>query len=275
MPELPEVQTIVSDLNEMVSRRVISEVAVRLPKMMGGDADPFLALLPGAQIEEVIRLGKWVCFKLDRNKLTLVVHLRMTGQFELGPWPETDHWPLHCHVALRLNGFPPDQEALLYRDIRQFGRWFLLDPTELNIHLKKLGPDSLLISPEEFHTRLTKKKSSLKSVLLDQSVIAGLGNIYVDESLFAARLSPTRSAASLVKEETDRLLAEIKRLLTASIATRGSTTSNYKGLKGPGSFQHQHQVYRHSGQPCPACGAQLERSVVAGRTTTFCPDCQR
>jgi formamidopyrimidine-DNA glycosylase len=160
--------------------------------------------------------------------------------------------------------------------MRQFGRLRAFDPEELAAFLAglNLGPDPLVVTPAEFHRRLTARKGRLKGVLLDQRTVAGLGNIYADESLFAAGLSPLRSAASVTAKESKRLLAEIKRILTGAIAARGSTTSSYQGLKGGGSFQRAHQAYGRAGQPCPKCGAPLERLTVAGRSTHHCPRCQ-
>jgi len=283
MPELPEVQTIASDLNDVVGGKTISEVAVSLPKIVAGDLDRFSRLISGAEIESVVRMGKWVRFNLTgiEGPAVMLAHLKMTGQFHLGVWPggpdkKNDGWDIHDHAAFRLRGQSGDASALFYRDIRQFGRLRAFDLMELEEFLTQLaqGPDPLTIEPGEFYKRVTARKGRLKCVLLDQTTVAGLGNIYVDEGLFAAGLSPVRSAAGLARAETDLLLKELKRILSASIKARGSTTSNYQGLKGGGSFQNVHKVYGHAGEPCPKCGAPIERSVVAGRSTHHCPRCQ-
>lgn len=279
MPELPEVQTIASDLDDLVGGRVIEAVQVRLAKIVAGDPGRLVRLLTGAAVGRVERLGKWIIFRLEgpAGPGALLVHLKMTGQFHLGPWPKTDaDWPAYAHAAFRLTGRPPESGALFYQDMRQFGRLRAFDPAGLEAFLAalELGPDPLTVTPAEFHRRLTARRGRLKGVLLDQSVVAGLGNIYADECLFAAWLSPLRSAASLTVTESKRLLDDIKRILTEAIAARGSTTNNYQGLKGGGSFQHAHQAYGRAGEPCPRCGAPLERLVVAGRSTHFCPHCQ-
>jgi formamidopyrimidine-DNA glycosylase (fpg) len=278
MPELPEVQTIAADLDELVGGSIIEAVAVNYPKIVAGEVDHFIRLVSGAEINKIERFGKWIRFLLTgpAGPAAMLVHLKMTGQFELGSWPEPGAWPAHAHAAFRLAGRPAGQDTLFYRDIRKFGRLRAFDEGELAEFLGHLGlgPDPLTVEPEEFFQRLTARKGRLKCVLLDQTTVAGLGNIYVDEGLFAAKLSPLRSAATLSRAETDRLLAETQRILKASIKARGSTTSNYQGLKGGGGFQHSHQAYGRTGQPCSHCGSPLERCLVGGRATHYCPQCQ-
>lgn len=278
MPELPEVQTISSDLNEIVGGKVITNVSVNYARIVEGDSARFIDLLTGAWITGVERMGKWVKFRLDgpTEAAVMLAHLKMTGQFHLGSWPGRGLWQKHDHVAFKLKGMTGDADTLFYKDIRKFGRLRAFTKAEFEDFAVELGlgPDPLLIDPLEFHRRLTCRKGRLKSVLLDQSVVAGLGNIYVDECLFAAKLSPLEDPAWLTMSDADRLLKEIKRILSASIKARGSTTSNYQGLKGGGSFQNLHKVYKHSGEPCPVCGCLIERSVVGGRSTHHCPRCQ-
>ena len=278
MPELPEVHTIASDLNEIVGGLVIEEVAVTMPKIVAGNPGHFIGLLTGCRIAGVARFGKWIKFTLDspNEPVTLLTHLKMTGQFHMGAWLNPDEWFRHHHVGFRLGGMPPENNALYYQDIRQFGRLRAFNPPELEefVSALGLGPDPLEVSAEEFHKRLTRRKGRLKSVLLDQTTVAGLGNIYVDEGLFAAKLSPLCPASTLSRLETGLLHQELRRILTASIAVRGSTTSNYQGLKGGGNYQNSHQVYGRAGVPCPVCGGLIERSVVGGRSTHCCHHCQ-
>lgn len=278
MPELPEVQTIAADLDELIGGSTIEAADVGFPKIVAGDVGHFLRLVSGAEITKVERLGKWIRFSLagPSGPVAMLAHLKMTGQFRLGSWPRDHLWPPHVHAAFRLAGRLPENDTLFYHDIRKFGRLRAFEPAELAdflLHLNQ-GPDPLTVTPEEFHQRLTARKGRLKSVLLDQTTVAGLGNIYVDEGLFAAGLSPLRSAAELTLAETSRLLAETRRILQASIKARGSTTNNYQGLKGGGSFQSLHQIYGQAGRPCPRCGAPVERCVVGGRSTHYCPHCQ-
>ena len=279
MPELPEVQTIASDLDEAVRGLTIAETAVAQAQIVVGRPEKFCRLLAGAAVNEVRRLGKWVHFRLNgaSGPVHLLAHLKMTGQFLLGSWPRASGWPRHVHAAWRLAGRPAATEALLYRDIRKFGRLRAFDQTDFEVFREELGlgPDPLTVTPEDFHLRLTARRSRLKPALLDQTTVAGFGNIYVDESLFAARLSPLTPASALSRAETDRLLAEARRIFLAAIAARGSTTDNYQGLKGGGSYQVHHQVYGKAGQPCPACGRPLARLTVGGRGTHVCPACHR
>ncbi len=280
MPELPEVQTIASDLDEALAGRTIEAALVSFDKIVASDLPRFHELLTGAAIESVTRLGKWVrfCLKGAEGPVALLAHLKMTGQFHLGPWPENESdWPPHTRAAFRISGFPPGNEALFYKDIRKFGRLRAFDQTELAEFLTRLNlaPDPFAMKADDFYKRLAAKKGRLKTVLLDQEVVAGLGNIYVDEVLFAARLSPSLSAQKISREKSDEILNQARRILTASIAARGSTTNNYQGLKGGGSFQKQHKVYGRAGEPCPVCGAAIERITLGGRGTHYCPECQR
>ncbi|UQZ90299.1 DNA-formamidopyrimidine glycosylase [Deltaproteobacteria bacterium Smac51] len=280
MPELPEVQTIASDLDDVVGGKTIAAVAVSFDKIVASDLNRFHKLLTGATIDSVTRLGKWVCFSLSGTEgpVTMLAHLKMTGQFHLGAWPEGESdWPPHTRAAFRLKGLPAENDTLFYKDIRKFGRLRAFDLMELEEFLEHLGlgPDPFDMEPDDFYKRLTSKKGRLKSVLLNQQVVAGLGNIYVDECLFASGLLPTTSACKLSRPDTDRILTEARRILAASIKARGSTTSNYEGLKGGGSFQKSHNVYGRAGEPCPVCGSPIEKSVVGGRGTHHCPHCQR
>ena len=276
MPELPEVETIAADLNEMVRGLTIAEALVNREKIIAGQAKIFALRLAGAKIEEVCRLGKWLHFRLGGpfGPVHLLAHLKMTGQFLLEPWADSRVWPKHVHAALCLA--PSPGLALFYRDIRQFGRLRALNQAEWAVFLEKLnlGPDPLMVTAEEFHQRLTARRGRLKPTLLNQAVVAGFGNIYADESLFAARLSPFISAALLSRAETGRLLREAKRIFTAAIAARGSTTNNYQGLKGGGAYQARHLVYGRAGRPCPVCGTAIQRLALGGRGTHICPSCQ-
>jgi formamidopyrimidine-DNA glycosylase len=225
-------------------------------------------------------MGKWVRLDLSDGG-ALLAHLKMTGQFQAGPWPLGEGpdseapgagWPAHCHAALRLK-----DTTVFYKDTRKFGRLRVLGPSELAPFISKLGlgPDPLTIDPAEFHRRLIAKSTRLKAALLDQAVVSGLGNIYCDESLFKAGLSPKRPTDRLSAEESERLLAAIREILAVAIELRGSTVVNYQSLGASGSYQGRHQVYGKGGFPCPRCGARLVTSTIGGRSTVSCPECQR
>ncbi|MDR1676926.1 MAG: bifunctional DNA-formamidopyrimidine glycosylase/DNA-(apurinic or apyrimidinic site) lyase [Deltaproteobacteria bacterium] len=278
MPELPEVETIAQDLNRCIAGRTISQVLVSFQKIVASDYDSFSRLLEDRVIEKVGRLGKWVRFDLDSGA-GLLAHLKMTGQFLIGDWPGSldGPWPPHARAAFLLTGKGLKDETLFYRDIRKFGRLRAFSQSELTDFLQSLGlgPDPFELEAPQFHRILTAKKGQLKAVLLDQAVVSGLGNIYADETLFAANLLPTRAASDLSPAESTELLTQIKRILTNSIKLRGSTVENYQGLDGPGSYQDQHQVYGKSGRACPQCGQLLLKTIIGGRSTVFCPFCQK
>jgi formamidopyrimidine-DNA glycosylase len=265
------------ELHQRVAGSVITEVLVAYDKIVASELGNFERTLKGQTIRQVGRIGKWIKVDLESGG-ALLAHLKMTGQFIMGDWPgnKWDHWPNHARAGFLLTG-PAGKEGLFYRDTRKFGRLRAFDPVELSEFLDELalGPDPLEINPVEFHLLISAKKNPLKQVLLNQQIIAGLGNIYVDESLFAALLAPKRLASDLSPQESARLLKHIKRILNQSIENRGSTVSDYQGLEGPGSFQDLHLVYGKAGKNCPVCGEILTKSRVAGRGTTHCPKCQK
>jgi formamidopyrimidine-DNA glycosylase len=210
----------------------------------------------------------------------LLVHLKMTGQFHFDAWPpNAGGWPPHCHAAFRLKNpsSPGSERTLFYKDARKFGRLRAFGPGELDPFLANLnlGPDALTAPPGEYHQRLASSRGKLKAALLDQTVIAGFGNIYADETLLAARLSPLRPAGSLTLKEATALRSEGQRILNKAIECRGSTVSSYQAPEGAGSYQDHHLAYGQAGKPCPYCGQPLEKTQVGGRTTVYCPNCQK
>jgi formamidopyrimidine-DNA glycosylase len=258
-----------------LSGQTIEDVKVACWTIIASDHGSFIAQLVGQKVQQVVRLGKWIKFDFVSGTC-LLVHLKMTGQFITGPWPEGDshNWPPHARVAFL---FSAQKEAVFFKDIRKFARLRVFDSQAASefIGSLALGPDPFEVGYADFYKRLTNKKGRLKQVLLNQSVVAGLGNISTDESLFAASILPSRPSSELTRAESDRLLDEIKRILTEAIKFRGSTVDNYQGLEGPGSYQQKHQVYRKSAGLCPRCRTSLSRSLISGRTTVFCPNCQK
>ncbi|MEW5725488.1 MAG: bifunctional DNA-formamidopyrimidine glycosylase/DNA-(apurinic or apyrimidinic site) lyase, partial [Thermodesulfobacteriota bacterium] len=250
--------------------RRIEKAVVKLPKIAPVGPRRLGRFLAGAEIESARRRGKFIIHELSGDRCQ-VVHLKMTGQFLFGPVP--DGWPEHVHLMLRLDG----DGALLYRDIRQFGRFYTLTARELSEWptLKNLGPEPFELTGAGFAEHLAGRRGRVKPLLLNQSFLAGLGNIYADESLFAAGIHPLQPAERVGRDKALRLHREMVRILSKAISLRGSTTSNYVGLRGVGGrFQEQHQVYGKGGRPCPVCGLVIERIVVGGRGTCFCPSCQ-
>ncbi|MBX9585336.1 MAG: bifunctional DNA-formamidopyrimidine glycosylase/DNA-(apurinic or apyrimidinic site) lyase [Gemmataceae bacterium] len=270
MPELPEVETVVRDLRPAaVGRRV---VAVRHgAKRLRKPWDPaWNAALAGATVEAVRRRGKWIVFELSGGP-RLVVHLGMTGQLTAAPAaaPEPDH----LHLTLALSG----GTELRFRDVRRFGS-AALHPDEAAVEalFADLGPEPFGLDPGYFRDALAGTARNLKAVLLDQRVVAGVGNIYADEACSLARLHPGRRALSLTRAEADRLRESVEAVLAAAVAGRGSTIRDYVGGSGlRGEFQHAHRVYGRAGQPCGTCATAIECVRLAGRSSHYCPRCQK
>jgi formamidopyrimidine-DNA glycosylase len=274
VPELPEVETIAGDLRAHLVGRTIATCEVRMPSIVRHpDSALFAAALPGRRIEALARRGKYLFHDLDDGEL-LVVHLGMTGQWRLvdAVTPEPDH--LHAVIGL------DDGRQLRYRDPRRFGRLLLGTETELLAarKLPRLGAEPLdpAFSAADLHRRLAGRRAPLKAVLLDQKVVAGVGNIYADEACFRARVRPDRPAWRLSRRSAGRLHVALRDLLREAIANRGSSVSDYRDAWGQlGGEQHMLQVYGRGGQPCTRCGRPLASLRLAGRTTVFCRRCQR
>ncbi len=269
MPELPEVETIRRTLSRHLPGKKIEELEVRLPKLLRPDEKTFGERVIGRTFGRPQRRGKILLLPLDG--LVLLVHFRLTGQlvFLEGDLPE----PPYTHLLFFLDG-----ARLAYADLRQFGWLEVVREKDLFSHpaLSSLGPEPFSLPPEEFYQRLRRHRRKLKALLLDQYFMAGLGNIYVDESLFRAGLHPERPAQSLSFEEAARLLEVIKEVLNRAIETGGSSVRNYVDGEGQeGRFQEEHLVYGRRERPCLRCGTPIAYQRVAGRGTYFCPRCQR
>jgi formamidopyrimidine-DNA glycosylase len=207
---------------------------------------------------------------LDRGEV-LALHLRMTGQFLLTPRAQPPD--KHTHLELFLSD---RRRKIVFRDVRKFGRLKLLEGSATRfIEEKKLGVDALQISTEQLHALFQKTSRSIKAVLLDQRVLAGLGNIYTDEVLFREGISPLRKASSLSYEQVASLRRTVRTVLRAAIRGKGTTISDYVDARGrSGTFQNSLLVYSRFGLPCPRCGTKIVRTQVAGRGTYSCPKCQ-
>ena len=263
MPELPEVETIVRGVAPLLLGRRIEWIELRQPRVVVGE----VSRAAGHRVTGVRRWGKHIVVDLRRGRSTahLVLHLGMTGQLRWDGDPGR-----HTHALLGIEG----GLTLLYNDIRQFGR--LEWAERLPARLERLGPEPLEISEEEFVLRFRSRRSMVKSLLLNQSFLRGLGNIYVDEALFRARIHPRAQSHRLRRDRAASLHRAIVKVLTESIEHGGSSVSDYVASDGRrGSFQLRHNVYRRTGRPCPACGAAIRRILVASRGTHFCPRCQR
>lgn len=273
MPELPEVETVRRTLEKLVAGRTIERVTVRLARIVQRiEPEAFARELAGQTIREIGRRGKFLRFVLD--DLTLVSHLRMEGRY--GLYDAGEELEPHTHVIFHF----ADGKELRYRDVRQFGTMELFRRGEewKSSPLAKLGPEPL---EEGFTVRKLKEKlasstSKIKPILLDQTKIAGIGNIYADEALFRARIHPERTADSLTAPEWKRLHAAILDTLSEAVAAGGSSVKSYVNGQGEmGMFQQQLNVYGRKGEPCPRCGRPIAKTVVGGRGTHFCPRCQK
>jgi formamidopyrimidine-DNA glycosylase len=274
MPELPEVETYVRALTTQLQGRRIVNAQIFWPRIVAEpDPSTFCELIRGRRFDTFGRRGKYMLFGLDSGE-TLIIHLRMTGELRVQPaGAERDK---HTHLLLDLEG----GESIHYRDQRKFGRVWLVEDVEMVIG--KLGPEPL---SEEFSTHhladaLAGRTASIKALLLDQSIVAGVGNIYADEALYRARIDPGRSGGLLDESELARLHEAVRWVLQMGIelggSSLGSGPQNYLPPTGiPGAAQESHQVFRRTGQPCPTCGHPIQRIVIAQRSTHFCPQCQR
>ncbi len=230
--------------------------------------------MPGNTFARIRRLGKFLLLDLEPKKspaeeFSLLIHLGMTGKISICP-PETPV-ELHTHVFLALD----DGRELRYNDVRRFGRMALLANGAHERVLGGLGLEPLEISEAEFRTRIQARKSRIKALLLDQSVVRGIGNIYADESLWRARIHPEKTGARLKNDELRRLHRAVQHILREAIRLRGSSISDYVDLDGGrGEFQQKHRAYQRDGKKCVRCGTIIRRIIVAGRSSHFCPQCQ-
>lgn len=273
MPELPEVETIAADLRPHLVGRTIERCELNFPSIVRHpEPELFVDHIAGRKITSVGRRGKFIQIHLE-DRLMLVVHLGMTGQLRLVD-PAT---PLaaHTHAVFVLE----DGRHLRYRDPRRFGR-LLLGTEEALLTSKKLpllGPEPIdpAFEADELYRRLRRRRTSLKAVLLDQAAIAGVGNIYADESLHRARLRPDRIAGSVSRKSAERLHESLRHSLNVAIANRGSSVDTYRDAWGEvGGQQEKLLVYGRAGEPCFTCGRPLAMIRIAGRSTVFCRRCQ-
>lgn len=274
MPELPEVETIVRGLRQpLVGRRIM---VVRLGKTDFMDDPAALERdVPGCRIEEVTRHGKFIVMRLSpRNGESaaagLLIHLGMTGHLSVARAEEPVVNHTHAFFALD-NG-----RELRYTDSRRFGRMGIFGDVALQQVLAPLGHDPLEISRRDFAERLARRRARIKALLLDQRVLRGVGNIYADESLWRARIHPGRLAATFTAKQVAALHHAIGEVLKQAIQSRGSSISSFRDADGqPGEYQLRHRAYGREGKPCFRCQTKIRRIIVAGRSSFFCPRCQR
>jgi formamidopyrimidine-DNA glycosylase len=274
VPELPEVETIAADLRPHLVGRTIIRCDLRFPTIVRHpEPETFIDAIVGMRVTSVGRRGKYILIRLVED-LVLVVHLGMSGQLRLVD-PAT---PLvaHTHAVFDLD----DGSQLRYTDPRRFGRLLLGTEADLLVAraMPPLGPEPIDpgFGADDLYQRFRNRKARLKAVLLDQSTIAGVGNIYADESLHRARLRPDRIAGSLSRSSVRRLHEALRVSLLLAIKNRGSSVDTYRDAWGEvGSQQEKLQVYGRAGEPCLTCGRPLSLVRIAGRSSVFCRRCQR
>jgi formamidopyrimidine-DNA glycosylase len=267
MPELPEVETVRADVARKYVGRTLERVTVTGRRTVRRHKPELLGALEGRALSGVARRGKYLLFKWDDGQL-MVAHLRMSGQL-LAAEPGAPLAP-HTHAVLSFKG----AGELRFVDPRTFGEFFLASPDELD----HLGPDALDIDVAQLRAAFAGRQARVKSLLVDQSVLAGIGNIYADEICFEARLRPDRPGGSLKGAELKRLAAATRSVLQLAITRRGSSLADqqYRDLYGEGGrYQLEHKVYGRLGKPCVNCGRPIERVHSGAKSAYFCRLCQR
>jgi formamidopyrimidine-DNA glycosylase len=272
VPELPEVETVRRAIAPVLEGAELERVEIFDPRLVRPfDPEIVAGELVGERVAEVGRRGKYLIVRFDSGR-SLLVHLRMTGSLRTAARGALADDP-HTRAVLRLD----NGSDVAYRDVRRFGTWELFGQDELQPYLKaRLGPEPLgSLSAAQLGARLEGRRAPLKSALLNQRTIAGLGNIYVDEALWLSMLHPLRVAGSLDHDELARLHRAIRGVLRKAVARQGSTLRDYALPDGAyGTMQDAFHAYGRGGEPCERCGTPLVRILVGGRATTFCPACQ-
>jgi len=271
MPELPEVEVTKRGVAQVLLNHQIKDVFVGT-RPLRQPLSPELKKLAGAIVTDIARRGKYIVVTTTQG--SLVIHLGMTGHLQIiasdTPRAKHDHFELMLDSGM----------SVRFNDTRRFGLLVYVpvgsDPYELKI-LAELGPEPLTddFTPEVLLERLKKRSCSIKQTLMNSHVVVGVGNIYASEALFLSKINPERMARDITADEAATLVANIKQLLTASIASGGTTIRDFEGADGkPGYFVQNLKVYGHGGKPCPVCGTEIKHIVQGGRSTYFCPKCQ-
>jgi len=266
MPELPEVETIKSDLEKIILGKKIVKVCVHNPKVIRQPASlEFKQALEGLIIKNILRRAKLLIFELSNGR-ALTVHLKMTGQLVFPGGGK------NAKVAIHFS----DGTILDFNDQRLFGELRLIDNWRKLKFVQGLGPEPFDLTFSDFKDMLSKKKTKIKPLLMDQTFISGIGNLYAAEILFRAKIDPRRAALSLTEQKKQVLYKEIKDVLSKAIKQGGSSVDDYVRLSGkPGNYVRFHQVYDRLGKPCFICGRQIKRITQGGRGTYFCSKCQK
>jgi formamidopyrimidine-DNA glycosylase len=273
VPELPEVETIRIGLESLLVGRTFEHVEIEDARLTRPD-DPLAvaAELVGETVSALERRGKYLVVRFESGRV-LLIHLRMTGSLLLVRNGNSAEDP-YRRAVIRLD----NDSDVVYRDVRRFGTWLLLEPGELEPYLASRVGDELLdrrLSTQALEGLLDRRRAPIKAVLLDQRVFAGVGNIYADEALWWAQIHPLRPAASLDRAELRALVRGVRKSLRHGIERQGATLRDYRGADGSaGSMQREFRVYDREGEPCTRCGTPIEKTRAGGRGSWYCPNCQ-
>lgn len=276
MPELPEVETVVKGLRPLITDRIVTAVEIREENMIAypeADIQAFKDSLIGSKIDAINRRGKYIIIELNTDK-NMVIHLRMTGKLLVKEVKEFRD--KHTHVIFSLN----DGQEIRFNNIRKFGRVYLIDKNhpEQAGGLSDLGPEPLSedLTLTDFKKLFKNRRALMKSLLLNQHFVAGIGNIYADEILFLSGVRPDRTADTLTEDEKEKIYHNMRHILKKGIIYGGTSFSDYVNAFGEkGSFQEELKVHQREGEECYSCGTKINKIKVSGRSTYFCPKCQK
>jgi len=275
MPELPEVQTIVTGLNEILKGKTITNTYIYDDMVIGyPDKKQFIEKSKDKKIMSISRRGKYIIVNFDNNQYRLVIHLRMSGKLLYKERQEGRE--KHTHVVFEFN----DNTDLRFNNVRKFGRLYFIEDDKFenagNIDNLGLEPLSDKFSLRLLKEMLDKRKGMIKPLLMNQEFIAGIGNIYADEALFLAKIRPDRKANNLNEKEIKALYKQLRKILRKGIKMGGTSISDYVNALGEtGKFQKELNVYQREGQKCKICGEEIQKKKISGRSTRFCPNCQK
>ncbi len=291
MPELPEVQTIVNDLNRKIKGLTITNVWTDWPKYFKrsiGGWKAFRKTVKGKKIKKIRRIGKNIIFDLSHDK-EILIHQKLTGHLLVGHWQIKNNQPISTErglLAEKVNDYIhaifwlSKNKMMGFSDLRKFGKILVTDKKDFkNLEdLKDIGPDPLTpkFGFNEFKSLISKKRGPIKKILMDQNVVSGIGNIYSDEILFVAKIHPLRKAEKLGDKELRAIFEAAKKILKKAIKLRGTSTSDYRDTAGKaGRYTEVRLVYQREGEKCPnQCGGVIKRIKIGGRSAHFCPYCQ-
>lgn len=272
MPEIAEVETVRNTLKSMILNKKIVDVNIIYPKIIESDINDFKDILIGRKFIDIDRIGKWLMF--DLNDYYLLSHLRMEGKYFVKK--STDDIVKHEHIIISFE----DGTDLRYHDTRKFGRMNLVKKSDIDKveAIKKQGieANSNKLTKEYLYDKIHKKNIPIKSLLLDQTIISGLGNIYANEVMFDARINPSRLGKDISLNECDLIVKASKKIIDAAIKDGGTTIKSYTSSLGvTGRFQQHLMVHKREGEECKVCGTLIENIKIGGRSTYFCPKCQK